>query len=154
MENGEMLISELSRRSGCHVETVRYYERIGVLPKPVRRGRYRCYRTSDVERLAFVRRARALGFTLDDVRALLRLSAANGRSACGQVRQLALTHVSDVRAKIADLTAMERVLTDAVCQCDDGQRPRCPVIESLSATSAETSIIAGGRRVTRISRPR
>lgn len=132
MGNGEILIGELSRRSGCHVETIRYYERIGVLPKPGRRGRYRCYRAADSERLAFVRRARALGFTLDEVRALLRLSAADGRSACGPVRQLALSHLTEVKAKIADLKAMERALTIAVRRCDDGQRPECPVIETLS----------------------
>jgi len=135
MGTNELLIGELSRRSGCHIETIRYYERIGLLPVPGRRGRYRSYRSGDVERRAFVRRARALGFTLDEVRALLRLSAVNGRTTCGQVRQLALTHLADVKAKIADLKAMERVLTEAIRRCDDGQQPRCPVIETLAALS-------------------
>ena len=95
-----------------------------------------------MERLAFVRRARALGFTLDDVRALLKLSAADGRSACSQVRELALSHLTEVKAKIADLKTMERALTDAVRRCDDGQRPRCPVIETLAAIPGARS----GRR--------
>src|SRR5947207_7392581 len=135
MGTNGLLIGELSRRSGCHIETIRYYERIGLLRVPERRGRYRIYRSGDVERLAFVRRARALGFTLDEVRALLRLSAVNGRTACGQVRQLALTHLAEVKAKIADLKAMQRALTEAVRRCDDGQQPRCPVIETLAVSS-------------------
>ena len=135
MGTGGIPIGELSRRSGCHIETIRYYERIGLLPVPERKGRYRSYRSGDVERLAFVRRARALGFTLDEVRALLRLSGDHGRTACGQVRQLALTHLADVKTKIADLKAMQRVLTEAVRRCEDGQQPRCPVIETLAASS-------------------
>src|SRR3546814_4527399 len=68
-----MQIGELSRRTGCNIETIRYYERIGVLDVPLRRGRYRNYGEEDVGRLGFVRRARELGFTLDEVRALLQL---------------------------------------------------------------------------------
>ena len=134
MGTAEILIGELSRQTRCDVETIRYYERIGVLPKPARNGRYRCYGTTDIARLVFVRRARALGFTLDEVRALIKLSGADGRSACGEVRQLAVSHLGEVKAKIADLRAMERALTEAVRRCDDGERPRCPVIETLSAT--------------------
>ncbi len=132
---GEILIGELSRRSGCHVETIRYYERIGVLPRPQRKGRYRCYRIGDIDRLAFVRRARELGFTLDEIRTLLKLSSTNGRSTCGQIRQVASKHLTDVKAKIADLKVMERVLSDAITRCDDGQLPRCPVIEALYSAS-------------------
>ncbi len=125
-------IGELSRRTGCNIETIRYYERIGLLPAPPRRGRYRSYGAEDVGRLGFVRRARELGFTLDDVRALLGL-AAGGQAACGEVRDLAALHLQSVRARIADLKRMERVLAASVRGCDAGQDPSCPLIQALYA---------------------
>ena len=135
-------IGELSRQTGCNVETIRYYERVGLLPRPPRSaGRYRLYDTGDVRRLAFVRRARELGFTLDEVRALLVLSAANGENTCSEVRDLTARHLADVRAKIADLRAMERVLSEAVHQCDTGGLPGCPLIDTLS-TSAPLHLVA------------
>lgn len=134
MSNGSIAIGELSLRTGCHIETIRYYERIGLLPKPARRGRYRRYGAEDVKRLAFTRRARELGFTLNEVRALLRL-AADGQDACAEVRSLAAHHLAEVRAKIDDLRIMEKVLNDAVRRCDAGKAPRCPLIEALSASA-------------------
>ena len=125
-------IGELSRRTGCNIETIRYYERIGLMPAPPRRGRYRSYGAADVGRLGFVRRARELGFTLDEVRALLGL-AAGGHASCAEVRNLAASHLKDVRARIADLKRMERVLADSVRACDAGQDPGCPLIEALRA---------------------
>ena len=125
-------IGELSRRTGCNIETIRYYERIGLLPAPARSaGRYRVYETGDVRRLTFIRRARELGFTLDAVRALLGLSD-DGSAACPEVRELAAGHLAEVRAKIADLQAMERVLADAVRRCAAGELPGCPIIDALS----------------------
>lgn len=123
-------IGELSRRTGCNIETVRYYERIGIIPAPPRRGRYRSYGAGDVARLGFVRRARELGFTLDEVRALLAL-AGGGEASCVEVRDLAASHLKDVRARIADLKRMERVLTASVQACDAGQDPGCPLIHTL-----------------------
>jgi MerR family mercuric resistance operon transcriptional regulator len=74
-----------------------------------------------------------LGFTLDAVRALLALSDDDGSAACAEVRQLAANHLAEVRAKIADLQAMERVLADAVRRCAAGELPGCPIIDALSA---------------------
>ena len=125
-------IGELSRRSGCNIETIRYYERIGLMPAPPRRGRYRSYGAEDVGRLGFVRRARELGFTLDEVRALLGL-AVSGQDSCAEVRTLAASHLMDVRARIADLKRMERVLADSVRACGAGQDQGCPLIQSLYA---------------------
>jgi MerR family mercuric resistance operon transcriptional regulator len=125
-------IGELSRRTGCNIETIRYYERIGLMPAPPRRGRYRSYSPDDVGRLGFVRRARELGFTLDEVRALLGL-AAGGQAACAEVRSLAAAHLGDVRSRIADLRRMERVLAASVRACDAGQDPGCPLIDALYA---------------------
>ena len=127
---GAIQIGELSRRTGCNIETIRYYERIGLLPIPRRRGRYRSYAREDVARLGFVRRARELGFTLDEVRALLGL-AVGGEGGCADVRALAAAHLTDVRARIADLKRMERVLTDSVQACDAGLDPGCPLLDAL-----------------------
>jgi MerR family mercuric resistance operon transcriptional regulator len=134
MGHDGIAIGELSRRTGCNIETIRYYERIGLLPTPARRGRYRHYGPEDVGRLAFVRRARELGFTLDEVRALLVL-AAGGGGACAEVREIAAAHLAAVRAKVADLRAMERVLADAVRRCDAGEVPGCPLIGVLSGAA-------------------
>ncbi len=138
MELHGIAIGELSQRTGCNIETVRYYERIGLLPVPARRGRYRLYGPEDVGRLRFVRRARELGFTLDEVRALLAL-AAGGQGACAEVREIGAAHLAEVRAKVADLRAMERVLADAVRQCDAGEVAGCPLIGVLATALAHAS---------------
>ena len=127
-------IGELSRRTGCNIETIRYYERNGMLPSPSRRGRYRSYGDQDVARLSFVRRARELGFTLEEVRALLGLAAAGGEASCSDVRDLAATHLKDVRDRISDLRRMERVLADQVRACDAGNNLGCPLLETLYAS--------------------
>ncbi len=83
-------------------------------------------------RLGFVRRAREQGFTLDEVRALLGL-AVGGQASCAEVRELAASHLKDVRARIADLKRMERVLADSVRACDAGRDPGCPLLDTLGA---------------------
>ena len=111
---GSLAIGSLSRQTGSKVETIRYYERIGLLPTPARTASgYRRYDRAHLTRLAFIRRAfirraRALGFSLDEVRTLLRLADERERP-CAEVRVVASAHLEDVRAKIADLQAMERV---------------------------------------------
>ena len=126
-------IGELSKRTGCNIETIRYYERIALLPVPARSaGHYRLYDTDAVQRLAFIRRARELGFTLEEIRTLLSLSVRGGAGACADVRALAESHLAEVRGKIADLRAMERVLGDAVRRCAAGGMPGCPIIDALS----------------------
>ena len=87
--SGTIPIGELSRQTGCNIETIRYYERIGLLPLAARRGRYRSYGGGDVRRLAFVRRARELGFPIEAIRALLTL-AEGGAQSCQQAHDLAL----------------------------------------------------------------
>jgi MerR family mercuric resistance operon transcriptional regulator len=130
-----MPIGELSRQTGSNIETIRYYERIGILPTPARQGRYRSYGTTDVRRLRFVRRARELGFTLDEVRALLAL-ATGGSTSCEAAQALAVNHLSDVQGKISDLRRMERVLVEAVRACEAGDDDGCPLIDSLYAATA------------------
>lgn len=132
MKQGGISIGDVSQRTGCNIETIRYYERIGLLPPPDRHGRYRRYGSNDVKRLVFVRRARELGFMLDEVRALLKLSGTAGASACSEVREISVAHLADVRKRIADLRAKERVLNSAIRQCDAGQQSGCPLIDVLS----------------------
>ena len=123
--------AELARRTGCNLETVRYYEKVGLLPEPPRTASgYRSYDSTHERRLRFVLRARELGFSLDEIRELLRLVDERDRP-CAEARDVAAVHLADVRAKIADLKRMERVLEDVVAQCGDGTLPECPLIETL-----------------------
>ena len=124
-------IGQLAQATTCNIETIRYYERAGLLPLPPRsQGGYRIYELEHVKRLNFIRRARDLGFSLQEVRALLRLVDARGRS-CNEARALAAQHLTDVRAKITDLKSMERVLRTMIARCKDGNLPDCPLIEAL-----------------------
>ncbi len=129
-------IGTLAKQTGCKVETIRYYENIGVLPPPARSsGGQRRYTINHLKRLNFVRRARALGFTLNEVRDLLRL-VDGGDYTCAEVEAVTLAHLGDVRTKIADLRKLERVLNDMASQCDGGTVPDCPVIDALFGAEA------------------
>ncbi len=129
-----MKIGAVSQLTGCNIETIRYYERIGIITAPPRRGRYRDYGPSDVERLRFVRRGRELGFSLEEIDTLLGLAPGDG-AACVTIQALAEQHLRNVRAKIADLTKIESALAQLVAQC--GTRPGdcCPVVESLAGVN-------------------
>jgi len=129
---GRMTIGALSKHTGTNVETIRYYERVRLLPAPARSaGGYRLYGTAHLKRLSFIRRARALGFSLEEVRTLLTL-ADERRRPCAEVRVVAEAHLDDIRAKIGDLKAMERVLKETVARCAKGTGSHCPVIDALS----------------------
>ncbi len=125
-------IGALSKQTGCNIETIRYYEKAGLLPVPARTpAGYRQYASTHLKRLTFIRRARALGFSIEEVRKLLKLADERKRP-CAEVRVVAGVHLKDVQAKIADLRAMERVLRETVSKCASGRSPDCPLIESLS----------------------
>lgn len=124
-------IGALSKRTGCNIETIRYYERIGLMPHPARTdGGHRLYGEDLARRLGFVRRGRELGFTLDQIRTLLGLVDGR-RYTCAQVKRITIEHLDEVRRKVADLGKIERVLTDMAGQCDGGAVPLCPVIDAL-----------------------
>lgn len=126
-----MQIGELARATGCRVVTIRYYERIGVLPKPARGpNNYRVYGDDHRRRLHFVRRCRELGFSLDEVRTLLGLIDA-GDYTCDHVRRIAEQHLAEVRARRADLQRMETALAGLVGQCSGGTTPDCSLLEHL-----------------------
>jgi MerR family mercuric resistance operon transcriptional regulator len=129
----QFAIGELSRQTAVLIETIRYYERIGFLPVPERgtNGR-RTYNIEDVKRLRFIKRSRDMGFSQDEVRALLRLADGGARS-CGEVQALAETHLRDIRSKIRDLRKMELILATTVSKCTGEGAPACPVLDALSA---------------------
>lgn len=127
----EHSIGGLSRATGVNVETIRYYERIGLLaPPPRTAGGHRLYPDAQLRRLAFIRRSRELGFSLDEIRNLLGL--VDGGYSCGQVQEAALTHLGSIRRKIADLRRMERSLAETVDRCRGGADSECPIIDALS----------------------
>jgi len=127
----ELTIGRLSELTGVNIETIRYYERTKVLPAPARTesGR-RVYQSADVRTLAFLRRARELGFSLDEIRALLRLGGPE-KASCREVRRIAAHHLDDIRAKISDLRKLERLLAKTVAQCTGTTAPVCPVLDIL-----------------------
>jgi MerR family transcriptional regulator, mercuric resistance operon regulatory protein len=126
-----LTIGALSKRTGVNIETIRFYERIGILPEPPRtEGGHRAYGRHHFKRLSFVRRSRELGFSLDEVRGLLRL-VDGGHYTCAEVKAITLDHLADVRRKIADLRRLERSLADVAGKCGGGKVPDCPVIDAL-----------------------
>jgi Hg(II)-responsive transcriptional regulator len=128
-----LTIGDLGRRTDTKVETIRYYERIGLLAAPGRSaGNYRIYGPEHLDRLSFIRRSRDLGFSLDEVRALLDLADQRDRP-CAAVDAIAKEHLADVDRKIADLKALRRELADMVARCSHGNTiAECRIIESLS----------------------
>jgi MerR family transcriptional regulator, mercuric resistance operon regulatory protein len=124
-------IGELSKRSEVNIETIRYYERIKLLPAPPRTasGR-RVYGSTDFRILVFVRRSRELGFSLDEIRALLRLGGPE-KASCREVREIATHHLTDIRSKLHDLKKLERLLATTVSRCSGRTAPDCPVLDIL-----------------------
>lgn len=130
MEN--LKTGELARRAGVNVETLRFYERRGLLPKPPRReSGYREYPPENVGRIRFIKRAQELGFSLGEIKELLALRVQAGTS-CADVRERADQKLRDVRQKIADLKAIERALGKLTASCSGrGPLRECPILENL-----------------------
>lgn len=126
-------IGALAKATDTKVVTIRYYERIGLLPAPARSAsNYRVYAPPHLERLRFIRRCRDLGFTLDEVRELLRLSSEEGKS-CAEVDRIAAVHLADTERKIADLTRLAARLRRIINRCEGGGViADCRIIESLA----------------------
>jgi len=126
-----MNIGEASTRSGVSAKMIRYYEEIGLLPKPDRReSGYRRYDENDVHRLRFVRRARDFGFPVDRIRDLLRLWNDRKRPSA-EVKRIAEAHVAELDRKIAELSALRDSLKDLARRCHGDQRPDCPILADL-----------------------
>ncbi|WP_090709293.1 MULTISPECIES: helix-turn-helix domain-containing protein [unclassified Beijerinckia] len=132
MREEHLAIGELGRLTSTKVETIRYYERIGLLAAPARTaGNYRAYGPVHLNRLSFIRRSRDLGFSLEQVRTLLDLSDDRDRS-CQAVDAIAQEHLAEVDRKIADLSALRHELSRMIEQCRCGTVADCRIIEALS----------------------
>lgn len=132
MNPGVLTIGDLAKATGTKVETIRYYERIGLLAAPARTGgNYRAYGDKELGRLSFIRRARDLGFAIEQVRELLSLSDQKKRS-CEAVDEIAREHLADVDRKLADLKALRRELDSIIRQCGCGTIANCRIIEALA----------------------
>src|SRR5258708_8362621 len=126
-----MPIGELSRLTGVNIETISYYEKIKMLQKPPRtEGGHRVYGPGETRVLAFIRRARELGFSLDEIRTLLDLGGPE-KASCADVRNVATRHLDDIRAKIGDLKKLERLLATTIARCSGNRVPDCPVLDIL-----------------------
>lgn len=133
-----MNIGELARTADTKVETIRYYERVGLLPAPPRTaGNYRDYSVVHAVRLTFTRRARDLGFSIEQIRELLNL-AENKNQSCKAVDTIAREHLANVKQKLADLSALRRELDSLVGQCRHGTVADCRVIEALVPRASRT----------------
>ena len=124
-------IGELSRRTGVQIETIRYYERIGLMPPPARSdGGHRMFDGEMVKRLTFIARSRQLGFSLKEVRTMVGL-VDRGDASCDEINALTLRHLAEVRAKISDLNRLAETLEDIASQCKGATAPDCPIFEAL-----------------------
>ncbi len=124
-------IGEMSRQTSVNIETIRYYERIGIMPEPDRSsGGTRQYDHDHLKRLFFIRRSRELGFSIQEIRALLAMVDSHEYS-CADVHQLTIAHLSDVQSKIADLKKLEKALKQMAAECSRGDVPECPIVDTL-----------------------
>ena len=130
-------IGVLSEQTGVKIETIRYYEREGLLPSPPRTsGGHRSYSEDHLKRLTFIRRSRELGFSMAEIRELLAL-VDGGSYTCGEIKALTLDHARSVRSKITDLQRMEKMLVEIASGCAGGTVPDCPIIDALLDLNVE-----------------
>lgn len=124
-------IGEMSRETGVNIETIRYYEKIGIMPEPDRtEGGNRQYNHNQLKRLHFVKRCRELGFSISEIRALLDMVDQKDIT-CAEVHGMTMGHLSAVRQKMADLRRLEKALKSMASECSRGDVPECPIIDTL-----------------------
>ena len=126
-----MKIGQLSKLTGSKIETIRYYESIGLLPVTHRSDSgYRIYQESHVRRLSFIRKSRELGFSIKELKVLLDLVDSDNYTCC-DVKEITMEHLEKVRQKIADLRKLEKTLSKIAAQCAGDATPDCPIIDAL-----------------------
>ncbi len=131
MSDQEFTIGKLSGRTGVNIETIRYYEKIALLPKPPRStGGHRLYGSAEAERLNFIRRARELGLSLAEIRSLIGLEEA--RPTCAEVHTLTEGHIKTIRSRVKDLKKLEKRLVTLAQKCTQEPVPQCPILDALS----------------------
>lgn len=137
-----MKISEAAAASGCHLETIRYYEQAGLMPKVRRKDNgYREYSEEEVDRLRFITRGRELGFSLDEIRSLLRLGSDTTLS-CGEIDEIARGHLAEIRSKIRELSRMAKQLEHTINECSGGARGQCAILGALRRPRPNVSATA------------
>jgi MerR family copper efflux transcriptional regulator len=144
-------IGQAAQRSGVPAKTIRYYESIGLVRPARGENKYRAYGDSEVETLRFINRARALGFTLKEVHALLALYRDRRRSS-RDVKKLALRHVEQLDRKIDELTAIRNAVLELARHCRGDERPDCPILDDLGAVTLSLPDAQSRRDDRRISR--
>ena len=131
-------IGEMSRQTGVGIETIRYFEKIGMMPAPGRsEGGNRQYNTDHLQRLFFINRCRQIGFSQREIKALLSMVDAKDVT-CAEVQSITAEHIADIKKKNRDLRKLEKVLTQMASECSRGDMPDCPIIETLFAANAGT----------------
>lgn len=132
----QFTIGRLAQVAGVGIETIRYYERIGLMPRPPRTdGGRRAFGPDNLAMLSFIKRCRELGFSLDDIRALLALRGADRR--CADVQSIAARHLQAVRVKLRMLSEIEGNLTALLARCTGDASSDCPVLDALDARCCE-----------------
>ena len=138
LERGLVDIGHASKASGVSVKMIRHYEAIGLLPKAARTfANYRLYGRNDVHMLQFIRRARSLGFSMEEIKELLGLWKDKSRSSAS-VKRIAGKHVEDLKRKIGELGAMADALEHLMRHCHGDQRPECPILDDLAQSQPES----------------
>ncbi|MCW8875635.1 MAG: helix-turn-helix domain-containing protein [Kangiellaceae bacterium] len=131
MTNSLKTIGRVSKQTGVNIETIRYYEKIGLIDEPLRsEGGNRLYDQNNIRRLNFIKRSRELGFSLEEIRVLLQLSN-NNREDCHSAQKIADSHLAVVEAKIKDLKQLATVLSNLSAQCNSSKDEGCPILRSL-----------------------
>ncbi len=124
-------IGAMSRATGVNIETIRYYERIEIMPKPDRTdGGNRQYNYDQLKRLFFIKRSRELGFSIAEIKALLRMTDRQDFT-CGEVHTMTVGHLATVKKKVNDLRRLEKALKSMADECSRGDLPDCPIIDTL-----------------------
>jgi Hg(II)-responsive transcriptional regulator len=129
MQDSGMTIARAAAAAGVGVETVRFYERRGLIRQPASNGGYRRYGDEHIERIRFVKRAQALGFSLEEVESLLQLQDGTDRRS---VRTIAGKRLEEIRSRIKDLRRLEVALAHLLAECENGRTKRCPIVEAMS----------------------
>lgn len=132
-EHEQMTIGQLAKESGTDSQTIRFYERSGLLSMPKRtESNYRIYNHGAAERLRFIKRAKEIGFSLNDIKVLLDMADGRARR-CASVKKFAETRLARIRSQISDLKAMERTLASLIVKCADSKSiSDCPILETLT----------------------
>ncbi len=133
MNNNHYLIGQLAKKAGCKVETVHYYEKIGLMPEPPRsNGGHRLYNLSHIKRLNYIRRSRELGFSIEQIRGLLKFIDEPDHC-CGEIKSIALLQAHEIMQKINDLEKLKQALNEMITACkgDDMTIDNCPIFDVL-----------------------